>query len=42
MKKNIVIWSSHSKEGFSGGRYHACILAKALAKAEFRASSVFL
>ena len=36
MKKNIVIWSSHSKEGFSGGRYHACILAKALAKAEFR------
>jgi glycosyltransferase involved in cell wall biosynthesis len=36
MKKNIVIWSSHSKEGFSGGRYHACILAKALAKAGFR------
>lgn len=36
MKKNIVIWSSHAKEGFSGGRYHACILAKALAKAGFR------
>lgn len=34
--RNILIWSSQSKNGYSGGRYHACILAKALSLAGYR------